>query len=377
MLIGMVVGAALLVATVNFAQVSFPNQGAPLTPSARTGPRWFEPSARTGVAIEAAINAAYKNGGRVFLPGGNYLIGKTIDMTRIGPLVIEGEAMATLDGFRGNSGVMLNWTGEPGGTMIRMNAFGVQMRNIVLNGQNSAGIGVNLTSTEGWGSALDRFEYMGFANFKGAGVQAGVTAADHNAADLVFDYCWFTKSAAGFKVVHNQGLNYQFNACNFDSLDAAIVAEHGGAIHVQGGGGANCDTFLLSGGGGSNTGPLSIRDFRFENAGKNVKWGRLVDAPDSPGGTQIIIDGVRIGGAGSLPNDAATQTLRIGANVTVHIRDSYLKRPGNWPFALVSGKPGMPAILRIDSSDVGGDVIDPAAIVTNADAKVKILSAFE
>jgi hypothetical protein len=37
----------------------------------------------------------------------------------------------------------------------------------------------------------------------------------------------------------------------------------------------------------------------------------------------------------------------------------------------------MPAILRIDSSDVGGDVIDPAAIVTNADAKVKILSAFE
>jgi hypothetical protein len=376
-LIGLAAALAAMIATVDLAQVSFPNPGVPQTPTSRTGPRWYEPSARTGVAIEAAINAAYKNGGRVFLPGGTYLVGRTIDLTHIGPIIIEGEAMATFDGWRGNGGVMLNWTGEPGGTMLRMNALGVQMRNITLNGQKSAGIGVNLVSPVGWGSALDRFEYVGFANFKTAGVQAGAAPSDPNAADMFFDYCWFSGSGTGFKVVNDQGLNYQFNACSFGDLDVAIHVERGGAVHVQGGGGAGCDTFLRTGGGGSNTGPITIRDFRFENSGRNVMWSRFIDAPDSAGGTQVILDGVRLAHGVSKGNNAQTETFRIGANVTVHVRDSYLQRPGNWPYARLDGKPGYPAVLHIQSSNLGGDTIPPDAIVKNADAKLKITSAFD
>jgi hypothetical protein len=103
----------------------------------------------------------------------------------------------------------------------------------------------------------------------------------------------------------------------------------------------------------------------------------LVDAPDSMGGTQIVLDGVRLADAPQVPKDVETETLRVGAGVSVHVLNSVLKRPGTWPLARVLGKPNLPAVLRIDGSDVSGDVIDPASIVKNAEARVKIVTTFD
>src|SRR5262245_57267580 len=107
------------------------------------GPRWVQPSEMTGAAIERAVQTAYRTGARCFIPPGTYLITRTLDFSRLGPIVIEGNAMCMMDQWRSSGGVELKWTGEAGGTMIRLGAFAVQFSNFTLNGNNLAAIGVH------------------------------------------------------------------------------------------------------------------------------------------------------------------------------------------------------------------------------------------
>lgn len=355
------------------AQPARPNApGAPNAPARPPGPPWIEPSAFTGAAIEQAILTAYRVGGRVYLPGGNYLVADTIDLTHLGPVLIEGEAMATLDGWRGRGGVILRWTGQPGGTMFKLNGFGVQFKNLMLQGDHSAAIGINLLTPTGWGSAMDYFESVYFTGFKTAAFQAAASAGEPNSADAFFNRCIFNDSECGFKVINDQGLNFHFDGCQFQELATAIQADRGGAIYIRGGGGGYCDTFLRTGSGGHNTGPITVRDFRFEMAGHTRRWAQLLDAPDSPGGTQVIFDAVRMASGTLTHPDRDTPTLSIGGNVLVVVRDSMLKPAGDWPFARVAGSPQFKAALRIYDSDIWADLNDPHMLVRNAQSEIQV-----
>lgn len=335
------------------------------------GPKWYQPAAPTGVAVEAAILAAYRTGGRVYLPGGNYLVGKTIELTHVGPVLVEGEAFAPLDGWRGRGGVMLTWTGEKGGTMMRLNTMGLQLKNVTLNGNQSASVGIQLWSPQGWGSALNSFEHVIFNGFTSAGFQAGLENGEPNSADVFFDRCAFTSSAGGFKVVHSQGVNFHFDRCQFGYLKTAIQADFGGGIYVRGGGGGYCDTFLRTGEGGHNTGPFTIRDFRFEIAGYTRKWGQMLDAPDSPGGTRVVFDALHLADGVLSKPDAEISLLEVGAGVSVRVRDSVLKRPGAWPLAQVKGKQDAPGELLVENTPLTD--ADAVSIVRGPHARVRVI----
>jgi hypothetical protein len=279
--------------------------------------------------------------------------------------------MAPMDGWRGRGGVELKWTGAAGGTMFRLNAMDVQFKNVTLNGNNLAKTGIQIWTPPGWGSALDLFQNMLFVNFTGAAFQAGEVAADHNSADLFFDRCVFSRSDIGFRVVHNQGVNYHFDGCYFLELKTGIQSDFGGAIHLTGGGGGGCDTLIRTGEGGHNTGPITVRDFRMENGGYTHKWGQVLDCPDSAGGVRVLFDGFHMAGGGGGKADPDTQIFDVGSNVTVHVRDSVLKTAGQWTFAKVNGK-DYPATLWLENCDADADLTKPSAIVHNERGKVQV-----
>jgi hypothetical protein len=327
---------------------------------ARPGPpRFVTPTAYTGEAIEAAIKQAYTHGARVWLNGGDYRVSKTIEITRIGPLIIEGNAMGRLDGWHGAGGVKLIWTGPAGQPMIRQNSMAVTMRNLLLDGRNSASHGVLLWSEPGWGTSRCVVEDVVFSGFTTACYQAGRSEAEGNNDTGHFIRCWFANSTTGFVNAAEQSLIHRFDSCEFGPLGTALDIRRGGGIAVYGGGAADCDLVLRVGAGGHNTGAISIRDYRVELRGYRSKYMRVVEALDSYS-MHIVLDGFYMTAA---PNEQHPDTeaplFRIGPGVCLNIRNSLLKQAGRWPIAYVQGDPapgGRRAILRSENTSWWGDL---------------------
>jgi hypothetical protein len=327
------------------------------------GPRVYRPTALTGQSIAAAIARAQADGARVYIPGGVYSVTQTIDLSNLQPMRIEGEAPSFGPQWTGKGSVTLKWAGPAGGTMIRLHGQATQIDGLSVDGNGTAGIGINIVNRDGAGTSMERLSNVYIGHIAGPCIQAGQTPNDQNAADVFFERVFFDASQAGFRVVHSQGLNYQFDGCEWSNLAVALDIQHGGAVYVRGGGGCNVGAFIKPGDLGPNTGVISVRDLRLEDGASPMI---VVDSGGSNG--RIIIDGLYIASASQAQG---TSRIRIGANTTLNIRDSLIPPPHGAPWGIVEGLPTWPeapAILSIEN--VSG--FDPASIKKNDQAIVNV-----
>jgi hypothetical protein len=331
--------------------------------------RYIEPDAMTGQAIVDAIDFVRANGDQLYLRPGLYTVNETMQLPGLGGMVIEGCAQANLDGFANGCGVTLKWVGPAGQPMIRLNGQHTIFRQMTLDGGGTAGAGIVIYSPPGWGSAWTKFEDVTYANIAGPCIQAGEVEGEPNSADASIVHCRFTDSETAFRCVHSQGVNFDFLCCDFQRLGTALDMPLGGAVRVHGGGGGYIDTFLRTGTGGHNCGPISIRDIRFEYAGKTVKYPTFVDAPFSDGGTKVILDGVSFADGSQTGTDNADPVLKIGGNVYCHARDCSFKfAPGR--LAVVNGTAQVKARLRLSNCSENGYPLKASAVKANSYASV-------
>src|SRR5438874_2485002 len=92
--------------------------------------------------VQAVRSGAY-SGAKVFLPKSCYAIGSTVSILNFEGLIFEGSG----SGEAWNaSTTSLKWIGAPGGTMLAaVGCIGCRIRDLVLDGASSAGIGLRYT----------------------------------------------------------------------------------------------------------------------------------------------------------------------------------------------------------------------------------------
>lgn len=313
------------------------------------GPNYYEPTAgsgygaNTGTALFHACTDALndQHGGIVYIPNdvGTINVSSTIDLQNFGPIIIEGAATGVVGGrdIFGWGGAQIKWTGSAGGTIFKVNSFGTIFRNLTIDGQGTAGIGIEQVNSPTPGSSNLLFERMNVRRCTTAGIQFGEDANTNNVSEGTFNQVYIDNCGSGVKFTTPQALNYVFNNCHIEDCTNGLYVSRGGAI-VYTGDISNCDVAIKIGGGGNyNAGRIKVIGGHWEMAGHSAnKYMTLVDGPSlhdgSIAGDAVLVDldGVNMSPSASYPSvtDPGNHLFNIGGGVTVIARNCLFQRLG-------------------------------------------------
>lgn len=285
------------------------------------GPGYVRPTALSDASIQTARDQAYKANAIAFIPAGDYAIRKPLAWNDAGPTQqIIGSGMRPQWGWSNVGTVQLGTrliAGCP--TMILWRGWGASLSRMTLDGIDNSSVGIVIQPAGTSRNLIDDVQIKYFA----VGLQFGYAQSDNNASDTELRRCMIESNYIGTVSRTDQSVSTMYLDCDFNGNGVAIDVSRGGGVTVLGGRAAGNDILIRTGEGGGNTGNVTIRDLRTEAGGTTRRWSQIIDAPDSPGGTVIIIEGLRIAGG---PNQSFTDqqpTIRIGKNVNLTIRDSY------------------------------------------------------
>ncbi len=304
--------------------------------SSWSGPGYVRATKLTGDSIQSAINQSRKVGGICYIPGGTYLVNKTIVIDHAGPAFkAEGAGMGIEAGWDEKGSVTLKWVGPVGGEMIRWHGLGGCLSRVSLHAgdTNKAAKGIVFYNRKEAGASQNRLEDVRVQGFTDVGIQAGENSDDWNAADFSFQRCLIESCGTGFRISHYQGLNYDFYSCHFNGNGIALHPLHGGNIRVYGGASAGNDTWLKLGDAGINTIPgATVFGHRMEANGRagGKKFATLVDASEGSG--RVTLNAMAVGGGN---NDAThvyegNPLIDAGTSAVIKLVDSVCTydRPG-------------------------------------------------
>ncbi|MCX7597852.1 MAG: glycoside hydrolase family 55 protein [Armatimonadetes bacterium] len=223
-------------------------------------------------ALQAALDAACAaGGGELFIPAGEYLVSRTLRIERTA-LLLRGA---------GSSGYVyspnttnLVWIGEDGGTLMETRGCS----GLVFSGMNwigkdwdrqeqkgRAGILFLARSAEEAGHTLNCFRDMSFRQAD-VGIQMGGQTNEPTCSDCLFENITFRLLDAGFRVLNDQGVNYQFNFVFALDCKCVFDLQSGGNILVSNAQCTNCDLMANIGGGGYCVGTYHFDNCRVESS---------------------------------------------------------------------------------------------------------------
>jgi hypothetical protein len=338
-------------------------------------------------AIQAAINAASKTGGKgeVFIPAGYYLINK--------PLVIAGTQHLILGGAGGggfgvpfmraqprDTGTYLIWAGKSGGTLLKMAWSGSNtIENLVLEGCDyrrgnhapRAGILLHMVSRNGGGTMIQHISGVSFSDAKVGLQMGGGSETLHNTdSDILFDYLTFRNLDTAFRTTHEQAVDYLFNFVFGLQCGTVFDFKRGGDVMVNNAQLTSCSLAVNIQGGGMNSGTYLFNSMRCEGLRRGTKWGshagRWQILRAYPGGEALVrftnFDDVQwYWFKMPDPGQKRIPLCSIGPKTTVVFNTSIF----SGPIARLTGTRAAPALLELHNCDL--NYITPGeALAANA-----------
>lgn len=210
------------------------------------------------------------------LPNGRFLIDRTLTIPNVTGLTVRGAGQMHDVRFTGHWGpsTVLIWTGPSGGTLLHAKgASFLTLESLTLIGREGgakerAGILLHDTSLVGWGSGGWRVSRVSVIDAD-VGIQSGEVQGDFNNSDHRYEGVQFISCGSGFRVKHDQGLNYHFSSPGGEGTDVVFDMERGGGLHVDGAPGfTNCGWIARFGPGGDNVAVSSFRNIRAEGGAR-------------------------------------------------------------------------------------------------------------
>ncbi len=291
--------------------------------------------------IQAAIESAVASDGLVRLGRGVFLVGRTISIARCVGVRMEGVGACNPENcgpgwsdIKRAVGTCLKWVGQRGGTVLEiLSSLQVSVGRMELDGDNRAGVLVQIQTVYGWPSTAAEIKNMAFRHAP-VGIQLGTKpqARGGNNDECSFEslqlYC-----GVGVRVCNDQSVCHRFSYVNnFCPIGIDIV--NGGSMAV--------DRFIQSGadadrvgiafrGGGPDAATLSISNAKLEG-------GRLLEC----GGANQVVHVLSYCGNVS----SAVLPWKIGSSALVTAQACSF----SGPVAELAGLPGRKAVLIIQNS---------------------------
>lgn len=240
-------------------------------------------------AFKAALLAVGSgSAAEIYVPSGTYRITEKLVLDRKASITIRGQARSNGTSPLAPAATTLLWDGTAGGTMLH--TIGVRtctIRDMNLDGNNTAGTLLLYTSTNGWGNILNRVSSLGFTN-AAAGIQFGDdTSINICNSDVQMDFLFFSNLANGMLVKNSQGVDYLINYMFATNCQNVLSFEKGGNLTVNNAQMTDCNLFLNIVSAGITCGTFVANTVRVEASDAGVvKRCRLLKATQgNPAGT--------------------------------------------------------------------------------------------
>ena len=288
-----------------------------------------------------AIEKAIYGGGLVRLGRGVFKVGRTISIKKCVGVRMEGVGTCNPENcgpgwsdLNRAVGTCLKWVGPPGGTVLEILASPqVSLNRMELDGDNRAGVLVQIQTIYGWPSTAAHIKNIAF-HHAAVGIQLGTESRPRGGNN---DECTFESlqlyCGVGVRVCNDQSVCHRFSHVD-SSCPIGIEILQGGSMVV--------DRFIQSGagmdrigivfrGGGANAATLSISNAKLE-AGRLLECG---------GANQVIHVVSYCGNVGPV-----VLPWKIGPSALVTAQACSF----SGPVAELAGLPGRKAVLIIQNS---------------------------
>ncbi|MCZ7648462.1 MAG: hypothetical protein M5U26_24915 [Planctomycetota bacterium] len=194
-------------------------------------------------ALQKAFDTMPQHQLPILLPPGNLLISKTVATPFVGGgmLIGCGRSERTRPDHPLHGGVSaLVWTGEAGGTVLKIQGADLEVRDLAVYGRvdavtpTRAGIGILVTKPDlkGLGSGKHQFSSLQIQDCD-VGFQVGERSVQSNCDNLVFGFLRITGCTTGIRVVNLQGMGFKFDYLHTRYVDEGIDFMGGGNLWVD------------------------------------------------------------------------------------------------------------------------------------------------
>ena len=211
------------------------------------------------------------------LPGGRLVISSTIVLDKMAGCVVRGHGgmnrSPNPNWERKEHCTVIEWAGAPDEPMFLVKGvLGGRFSDLTLVGEAAAGVQFR----HGWGTLQFKFDFCSFMGME-VGVRWGEGETENTCANCSYIGCYWQDCQACVRLVNNQSLEHSFFNPQFNASRVGVDIEHGGSVHILGGGSHSLTSLLRVDRVGSNTRGLSVRGFRCDSGPDRTCWLETVE----------------------------------------------------------------------------------------------------